>query len=110
MFYVLEIGIGIVTEVATVIAAQEIETAGRWILNFVNTGTNDGIHTINRDREKQSKRNYSPVQNSNDFDDNYDSDNNQEFFYQQKPNNKIIVRGLAAHITEADVSNFSKSV
>lgn len=59
-----------------------------------------------RDRDKPNKRGYSPVQNnSNDFDDNYDSDNNQEFFYHQKPNNKIIVRGLAAHITEADINS-----
>ncbi|EAT43594.1 AAEL004989-PA [Aedes aegypti] len=58
-----------------------------------------------RDRDKPNKRGYSPVQNSNEFDDNYDSDNNQEFFYHQKPNNKIIVRGLAAHITEADINS-----
>lgn len=58
-----------------------------------------------RDRDKPNKRSYSPVQNTNDFDDNYDSDNNQEFFYHQKPNNKIIVRGLAAHITEADINS-----
>ncbi|XP_058818923.1 RNA-binding protein 5-A-like isoform X2 [Topomyia yanbarensis] len=51
------------------------------------------------------KRNYSPNQNVNVFDDNYDSGDNQEFFYQQKPNNKIIVRGLAAHITEADINS-----
>ncbi|XP_055545406.1 RNA-binding protein 5-A [Wyeomyia smithii] len=57
-----------------------------------------------RDRDKGSKRNYSPVQNSNDFDDHYDSGDNQDFFYQQKPNNKIIVRGLAAHITEANIN------
>ncbi|XP_058447315.1 RNA-binding protein 5-A-like isoform X2 [Malaya genurostris] len=59
-----------------------------------------------KDRDKQNKRNnYSPVHNANDFDDNYDSGDNQEFFYQQKPNNKIIIRGLAAHITEADINS-----
>ncbi|XP_038110702.1 RNA-binding protein 5-A [Culex quinquefasciatus] len=59
------------------------------------------------DRDKSSKRGgYSPQPpDPTDFDDNYDSDNNQEFFYQQKPNNKIIVRGLAAHITEADINS-----
>lgn len=57
---------------------------------------------------KSGKRGFTPQdeqQMPTDFDDNYDSDNNQEFFYQQKPNNKIIVRGLAAHITEADINS-----
>lgn len=57
---------------------------------------------------KSGKRGYSPQdqqQMPTDFDDNYDSGDNQEFFYQQKPNNKIIVRGLAAHITEADINS-----
>ncbi|XP_055595162.1 RNA-binding protein 5-B-like isoform X2 [Uranotaenia lowii] len=76
----------------------------------------DRYHQRNRDRdrrsrdrdrrdhrEKSNKRNYSPVEHPVDFDDNFDSDSNQEFFYQQKPNNKIVVRGLAAHVTEADI-------
>ncbi|XP_053677700.1 RNA-binding protein 5-B-like [Anopheles nili] len=56
-----------------------------------------------RDREKGGGRRggYSP--SSNDEGENFDSDN--ELFYQQKPNNNIIIRGLAPQVTEADINS-----
>ncbi|KFB38041.1 AGAP008577-PA-like protein [Anopheles sinensis] len=55
-----------------------------------------------RDRDKGGRRGgYSP--SSMDEGDNFDSDN--EYFYQQKPNNNIIIRGLAPQVTEADINS-----
>ncbi|XP_050072462.1 RNA-binding protein 5-like, partial [Anopheles maculipalpis] len=55
-----------------------------------------------RDRDKGGRRGgYSP--SSMDDGENFDSDN--EFFYQQKPNNNIIIRGLAPQVTEADINS-----
>uniref|UniRef100_A0A182VSD9 RNA-binding protein 5 n=1 Tax=Anopheles minimus TaxID=112268 RepID=A0A182VSD9_9DIPT len=55
-----------------------------------------------RDRDKGGRRGgYSP--SSIDDGENFDSEN--EFFYQQKPNNNIIIRGLAPQVTEADINS-----
>ncbi|XP_058125553.1 RNA-binding protein 5-B-like [Anopheles ziemanni] len=55
-----------------------------------------------RDRDKGGRRGgYSP--SSMDEGDNFDSDN--EYYYQQKPNNNIIIRGLAPQVTEADINS-----
>ncbi|XP_035912899.1 RNA-binding protein 5-B-like isoform X1 [Anopheles stephensi] len=55
-----------------------------------------------RDRDKGGRRGgYSP--SSMDDGENFDSDN--EFFHQQKPNNNIIIRGLAPQVTEADINS-----
>uniref|UniRef100_A0A182Q8U0 RNA-binding protein 5 n=1 Tax=Anopheles farauti TaxID=69004 RepID=A0A182Q8U0_9DIPT len=56
-----------------------------------------------RDRDKGGGRRggYSP--SSMDDGDNFDSEN--EFCYQQKPNNNIIIRGLAPQVTEADINS-----
>uniref|UniRef100_A0A182NTB3 RNA-binding protein 5 n=1 Tax=Anopheles dirus TaxID=7168 RepID=A0A182NTB3_9DIPT len=56
-----------------------------------------------RDRDKGGGRRggYSP--SSMDDGDNFDSEN--EFGYQQKPNNNIIIRGLAPQVTEADINS-----
>lgn len=87
-----------------------IVIGGEWLI-IEGESADENVFICSGDRDKSSKRGgYSPQPpDPTDFDDNYDSDNNQEFFYQQKPNNKIIVRGLAAHITEADVSLLLRS-
>lgn len=55
-----------------------------------------------RDRDRY-KRYHSP--DRDDRSDSYDTDvGNNESYHNQTPNNTIIVRGLAQHITEADVS------
>uniref|UniRef100_A0A182K4M0 RNA-binding protein 5 n=1 Tax=Anopheles christyi TaxID=43041 RepID=A0A182K4M0_9DIPT len=54
-----------------------------------------------RDRSGGRRGGYSP--SSMDDGENFDSEN--EFFYQQKPNNNIIIRGLAPQVTEADINS-----
>uniref|UniRef100_A0AAG5DRW1 RNA-binding protein 5 n=1 Tax=Anopheles atroparvus TaxID=41427 RepID=A0AAG5DRW1_ANOAO len=54
-----------------------------------------------RDRDKGRRGGYSP--SSMDEGDNFDSEN--EYFYQQKPHNNIIIRGLAPQVTEADINS-----
>lgn len=64
-----------------------------------------------RDYERRDVRDYN---NRRQHGSNYDSDDSDGGnSYSTEPNNKVIVRGLAPHITEADVSitdyNFSES-
>lgn len=59
-----------------------------------------------RRRDRDYKKDYSPQPSSyleEISNDSHDSDGGDNY-YTQTPNNKIIVRGLAQHITEADVS------
>lgn len=52
--------------------------------------------------EYDKKENYKSGYRHYESDDNSDSGGNNN--YSTEPNNKVIVRGLAQHITEADVS------
>ncbi|CAD7086141.1 unnamed protein product [Hermetia illucens] len=62
----------------------------------------DNYNRRDRDRDRH-KRYYSS--DRDDRSDSYDSDGYNDHYSNQTPNNIIILRGLAQHITEADISN-----
>uniref|UniRef100_A0A182MUK0 RNA-binding protein 5 n=1 Tax=Anopheles culicifacies TaxID=139723 RepID=A0A182MUK0_9DIPT len=80
--------------------------AGTAAIGFVNEAANgtaivDLANVIDTVIEGGRRGGYSP--SSIDDGENFDSEN--EFFYQQKPNNNIIIRGLAPQVTEADINS-----
>lgn len=96
------IGTMIVEIVTEMIEMTDIAIGGNFIIFYLNFYSMSFYYRDYDRNDRRGDNNYRSNRNYNYESDDNGSDGGNN--YSTEPNNKVIVRGLAQHITEADVS------